>query len=315
MTDQLTFERIGNTWVFSDGTVLPVVSGGDESAGAPAAQQGGIPQQGGGAPSGVPQGQEGQGQGSDEYSLAAGFLGRIPEEHRPIVEPYVKQWDAGVTRRFQELQSQLAPWQEIGDIEDVQAAMGLAQMLQENPYQVYGILHQALINGEIQAPEGQGGPGPLQQPVPNQVPPQQDQGLNGIPPEISQRLDTMQQALVALGQHFLGQQTQQQTEAENAELDNYMAQLHEEYGDFDDQYVMLQLYNGRSPDEAINNFNALITQRASQSLQRQNGLPALLGSGGGGGVASDPASVKNLDRGQVRSLVATVLANAKQNAS
>lgn len=315
--DNLTYDRIGNTWVFSDGTVLPVVSGGDETAGAP----------GGGAAPAAPQGQGGQGQGPDPsqqqqsqpqgesgYSLASGFLDRVDPAHRAIVEPYVKQWDAGVTRRFQELQSQLAPWQEFGDPEEVSAAVGLAQMLQENPYQVYGILQQALINGEIQAPDGQQGPAPLQQPAPN-LQQQQDQGLNGIPPEVQQRMDQMQNALVALGQHILGQQQQQSTEQENQALESHLDLLHQEYGDFDDRYVMLQVYNGATWEDAINNFNGLITQRAGQSLQRQNGLPALLGSGGGGGAPTDPASVKNLDRGQVKSLVASVLANAKAQSS
>src|SRR6516164_6951134 len=137
----------------------------DVSAGNGAASSGGA---NGGTATQVSSGEAAQGQGQgqpqgqpSEYSLAEGFLGRVPQEHRSIIEPYVKQWDAGVTRRFAELHSQLQPYTELGDLETLQAAAGLAQMLEENPYQVYGILHQALMNGEMIDPQsGQ----PFQQP-------------------------------------------------------------------------------------------------------------------------------------------------------
>jgi hypothetical protein len=276
----------------------------------------------------APQG-EAQGQGSaegqqSEYSLAEGFLGRVPQEHRSIIEPYVKQWDAGVTRRFAELHSQLQPYTELGDLETLQAAAGLAQMLEENPYQVYGILHQALMNGEMidpqsgqpfQQPGQQLGQQPGQQfqqpPGQQMLPGQAEQGLAGqeLPPAVAARFDQLTNAVIAMGQHILGQQQTTQEESEDQALDEWLGSLHEEYGDFDEQWVLGRILNGEEPEAAIQGFNQLITDRASSQLNRQSGLPNLLGAGGGGGAPADPTNVKNLSRKQTQGLVASVLAS------
>jgi len=207
----------------------------------------------------------------------------------------------------------------LGDYETIQAAMGLAQMLEDNPYQVYGILHQALMNGEMIDPQSGApfqAPGqPNYQPnAPGQqmLPGQQEQGLAGqdqIPPAVGQRLDQLTQAVIAMGNHFLGQQQQSQEEAEDQALDEWLGSLHEEFGDFDEQFVLGRILNGEEPEAAIQGFNQLITDRASSQLNRQNGLPNLLGAGGGGGAPADPANVKNLSRKQTQGLVASVLAS------
>jgi hypothetical protein len=312
-SQDLTYERHEDTWVFSDGTVLPVVSGGDETAGDTGGSQEGTATGGSPAPQGEAAGNGGQqqGQGSsssgDGYSLGPGFLQRVPEEHRAILEPYVKQWDAGVTRRFQELQSQLAPYQEFGDIENISAAMQLAQVIDENPWQVYGILHQALMG---QQP-------PVGQEIPGQQPPQgqQDQGLSGpegeLPPQAQQRLDQMQQMLVALAQHVLGEQATKTQAQEDQELDSWLQGLHTEFGDFDDQWVLMRVYQGSGPEEAIKAFNDLVQERAGKQLSANGRAPNLLG-GGGGATATGNDDVRSLSRGDTKSLVASVLAQASQ---
>jgi hypothetical protein len=325
------FSRNGWDERYLDGLTMQMASGAVQAAqGGEAAN--GSNGNGNAANNGGQQQQGGQGQGSeptgDEYSLAEGFLGRVPQEHRPIVEPYVKQWDAGVTRRFAELHSQLAPYQELGELEELQAAAGVAQMLQENPYQVYGILHQALINGELfdemGNPIAPGSPFPGQQGGQQQlaqqqqtIPGQQEQGLNGqdIPAPVAQRLDQITQAVMALGNHLLGQQQSSQVQEEDAALDSWLEQMHTEYGEFDDRWVIGRVLDGEDPEAAITAFNDLITERASSQLNRQNGLPALLGAGGGGGAPADPSNVKNLSRKQTQGLVASVLASRSGNGS
>lgn len=263
-------------------------------------------------------GQQQQGQGSEppndgsEYSLASGFLDRVTDpNHKTILEPYVKQWDAGVTRRFQELHSQLSPYQELGDLEYLQQAASIAQMMEDNPWAVYGTLHQALMSGEFgPQPDGQ------QQQQQAQIP-QQEQGLPGpeeMPSwaqEMQQQNQQLQQALLALGNHVIGQQQTSQQQEQAQQLDDHLSALHEEFGDFDDEYVMTKVLGGMSWEDAVNSFSSLVTQRATGQLQRGAGIPALLGAGGGSGVASDPSSVKDLSRDQTRQLVIQQLAQAK----
>lgn len=261
----------------------------------------------------------GSDQGSSEYSLASGFLGRVPQEHRAILEPYVKQWDAGVTRRFQELQSQLAPYKDY-DPDQVAQAMSIMMELDQNPWSVYGTLRQALLSGEYGEDPGSavGGPSQQQQNGVGQV----DQGQLGtqqpqqqsIPPEFQQQFDQLRNAVTVLGQHVLGQNQQQTQQAEQDQLNDYLGSLHEEFGDFDDQWVLLQILNDQSYDNVdkhIGAWQGMVNSRQNQQQEVLSGLPNLLGSAGGTAPAPmTQQSVKGLSRKDTQSLVASVLEQA-----
>lgn len=273
------------------------------------------------------QGQQQQEDTGEDYSIGTSFLSRVSPEHLPVVEPYVKQWDAGVTRRFQELHSQLTPYQELGDFEQLSAAKNILDRLEANPWEVYGILEQALRSGEFGPnPGGNGNPQGGQQAPPagqQQTPPpaqggQQEQGLSGLPPEVQQRFDALQQTVVALGQHILGQSQSQQEQQEQEGLNNYLTQMHDEFGDFDDDWILMQVYRDQDfgkIEDHINSWQEMTGQRQQQAQQGQqqamNGLPQLLG-GGGSPMPSDPASIKALDRKQVQSFVVDQLRAAAE---
>jgi len=267
------------------------------------------------------------GQGSDgfsgpgnqsEYSqMATGFLSRVPGEHRAIIEPYVKQWDAGVTRRFQELQSQIAAYNGY-DPETVAQAMNVAAMLEENPWSVYGTLQNALMSGEygpqpgMQQDQGQLGPPQQQQGVPDPNDP-----MGQFPEQFRNEWDQMRQVVAMIGQQMLGQNQQQQQAAEQEQLDTYLEGLHNEYGDFDDQWVLLQILNDQSYDNVDKHITAWQEKTNSRNVQQQQALsklPQLIGSTGGNGIAPlDSTSVKNLSRSDTKNLVASVLEQAARN--
>lgn len=287
-------------------------------------QSGGQGQPSGGQAQGQPaQGQQAQ-QGESDYSLASSFLERVNPEHRAIVEPYVKQWDAGVTRRFQELHSQYQPYTELGDVETVDAAVKLMQMVDTDPWKVYGVLHEALmgqepppgfgqqqqgagLNGQQQSqqnPFGQQGQGGLEQ-----------QGLSGadqgqLPEAVQQELSQLRNAVTVMAQHMLGQNQQQTQAEEDAQLDQYLTQLHEEFGDFDERYVLGRLHGGESVEDAIKGWNEAVETRAKAQLQKNGTVPHVLG--GGGAPAGEGTTPKDLSRKDTQSLVANVLARAAQ---
>ena len=92
------------------------------------------------APPAQPEGQGGQGDGNPPY---AEYLSRVPEEARAEVEQAFRQWDADVTRRFQEsaeFRRQMEPYQQLGvdqlSPEDVEWALQFRQAAVENPEEV-----------------------------------------------------------------------------------------------------------------------------------------------------------------------------------
>ncbi len=235
-----------------------------------------------------------QDQGSEEdYSLAGGFLEGVPEEHRHIIEPYVKKWDAGVTRRFQELQGRYKPYEELGDYESLQRAAYIANLLDTEPQRVYEALKANLGIAESQNADDQ------QEEAP------------GLPKEYVERLENYEKQLNAVAQYILQLHEAEQTSKEDQELDSYLNLLKDEFGDFDEEYVLTKMYNGASGEEAVRAYQKLVQKQINEA-GRAEGPPRLptLTARGGAALPSDQAqSVTSLSRSETKDLVANVLRN------
>lgn len=244
----------------------------------------------------------------DDNSLASGFLQRVPEEHRTLLEPYVKQWDAGVTRRFQQLQSQVDPFKDIlsegVDAEQVKNAWNLYQLLDTNPQYLYQLLKTELETGD----QGQ-----------QQVPPQGAEGdpFQGLPPEVRQQFEQQAKLLEALANHVLSEKEMTEIQQQDAELDAFMGQLHTEYdnpvfGKFDDDYVMAKMARGMDADVAIKEYFAAVQQVVTARDQAGNGpgaqAPPILS--GGGAPLMGGTDVKKASSKDVVSLTANLLRQA-----
>ena len=239
------------------------------------------------------------GEQEEDYALANGFLKNVPEEHRSILAPYVKQWDAGVQRRFQEIHSQYAPYQELGDPEELMQAAELYQVLQNEPERLYQALRQAGIGAE-EAEEAVYG--------------DDDEAGGGqfsLPPEFQQRIDRMESALTNIAQQFLSQQQQSQQYQEDEALDSYLNNLRTEFGDFDEEFVLSRMYAGESGEQAVQAWNEKIQEVLNQNGGSQKHLPPVLG--GGGSTPIEGQDVRKLPSKEVRNLITQVLTQAKQD--
>lgn len=260
-------------------------------------------------PSPSPQGQEG---GSSDYSLASGFLQQVAEDDRPIVEKYIKDWDAGVTQRFQQIHSQLGWAQDYVDQgltpDDIRGAVGMWNLLDENPKLVYNILKEQLSDmldpeSSEQGPQGN----------------QQSEWLSQLPPEMQQQwlqqqeqMSQHQKALEAMAEFVLQQQHQSQEAQEDAQLDQLLSMMQSQYGDFDEEYVLTKMANGRTPEQAVQDYQQLVSQLLGQ--QDRNGQGPGAGAppvvGGTSIPISDGFDVKKADSKDIKALVAKMTAEA-----
>lgn len=255
------------------------------------------------AATGAPGSQEGQGseqqQQGSEYSLASDFLQRVPEAERPILEKYVKQWDAGVTRRFQELHSQHEPYQKLGsNPEQLASALQLMQMIDEKPEVVFNILKAELENqtGGEQGFQGQGlGAG---------------DEFQGVPPELLQKMNQQQQVLELLAQKILSSEQQSQQQQQDKQLEDYLGLLHTEFGEFDEEYVLAKMARGADGADAVKAFHKLVNPGGATN----GGRPAPRVLSGGGVVPSDVQNVAKASRGDTKNLVASLLQQAAEGA-
>ena len=224
------------------------------------------------------------------------FLNNIPEQDRAIVAKYAKDWDAGVTRKFQSYTDRLKPYEELGSVEDIKLGMELAALLQADPQKFYNDLAEALGIGDSSNMSDLGNAG-------TQPPVSENPGGNESDP-IQAELAATKQALVEMQQKF-EQYTSSQTEQQQlAELDSYLKNLHNTHGNFDDDYVLLRMSRGLDAEAAIKEYNKMIEDGISS--RRKAPAPALIP--GAGGVPNGQADPSTFNSSQKQAYIAAMLA-------
>ena len=238
------------------------------------------------------------------------FLESLDEAQRKQLEPLINKWDAGVTRRFQELQTRYAPLQpllESGvDVAEVSNALQIYNLLDTNPNYLYQLLKTELESGEGGAEGGVQG----------------QQGLQGeeeydLPPQVRQELDQLRQVVEALAQSTLDQRSQATEAQEDASLDEYLGLLKAEKGEFDEHYVLSRMMQGMDGAAAVDAWNSTL-QGFLQQAGQGNGAPPVPGSNlppvlSGGGVPVTTENITTAKDKDVKDMVVKMLEQSAAN--
>lgn len=255
-------------------------------------------------------------QGSQEHSLYDDFLKDVPEGARALIEPYAKQWDAQVTRKFQELNEKSKPYEELGvPLDELQQAAEIAYLLNTNPKVLYDILG-GIVGESPDAPNPADGKAPIQEQTQDDRPEYvkameaQLQAQEGLLRALAERTLTEQQTL-----------TQQQQETE---LDSFLEGLQKEneieLNELQMNFVLATMIKSSNPDEqaqlakqaveTIKSEQLAIRQQVLAELQKQ---PHILS---GSNVIPDTSQkVIDLPSKDVRSIVAQMVAQQNEAAS
>lgn len=259
--------RQGSQWLFPDGRTLPVVSGGSDIGDIE------IPDFGGEPP--IPEFSE----------FAQGILNQIPEQDRPIVGKYMKTWDGNVTKKFQELNDQLRPYKELGDDYDfIKQAVEYGTVLRDNPVEFAKYLIEALKESNMWENET-----PQTPPPSNSVLPEYE----GIPPQFLEEFNGLKGTLSTFQEQFTQFMQEQQQAQVRSQVDNLLSGLHNTHGDFDDDFVLMKMSAGMSPDDAIKAFKETISKYASPRKSPPT-LPT--GSGMFPAGQGDPSKMSKQDK-------------------
>lgn len=233
-------------------------------------------------------------QGSQDSGLANDFLARVPEADREVVGRYVRDWDAGVTRRFQDISARYQPYNELGDYQTLAQAKAVFEYLRDNPDKVYQTLHEHF--GQQQQA---GKPSP-------------EDEWGELPPSVVQRLQAMDQQgqlLQALAERVIGMGNQSQEAQEDAQLDQYMNWLSAQYGQFDEDYVLAKMSTGMDGAQAVQEFQ----QKYGGGQPQRQAFTVLSGGGAVGQQGTfNPAKAPGQD---VRNVVGEMLKLAKEQGS
>lgn len=245
------------------------------------------------------------------------ILEGIPNEFISVLRPRLEEMDRNANEKIQSVQSDYEDWQQFVDngIDPQTAynALVFGQELSEDPQgMIQRIAEHFNVDVKDLFKSDQGQTGQSNDEAPDSFESLQLEGLENHP--------TIRRLLADSEKWNEYQEQQQQGQADLEAmdtLDEYLEELHEEYGDFDEQVVLAYMGAGVTGEDAVEMFLDLGNQYFNGSNgeeERQSSIPIIAGSGGNVGTGlPDPTNrPKTLSRQDVNSVVVELLRNANE---
>lgn len=259
------------------------------------------------------------------------FLDVLPESLHNLVLPVLKEWDAGVQSKFQEIRSEYAELEGFKkfvdanvDPEYVEQAVILADQLQREPGKIVGQINEAWNLGYVSADEA----AKLGQPPVEQENGDLDFDANN---DIFKdpRVKAMKDALDELQNNFQTDKEREEEEAAIREFESDLDALEQTYTDpnreggplpFNRMFVTALISQGLDGEAAVKQYHevlALNTSSSEESKPPANEVkpPVVMGGEGtaGSGSADGTVDVGSLSRSDVNKTVQQLLAQAAES--
>jgi hypothetical protein len=239
----------------------------------------------------------------EEYSLANPFLNGMPEEHRTLLSPYVKKWDGQVTKKFQDYSTRLKPYEALGPVDELQKYYNFAQNFRQDPEGLFRLMYLGLqeqygdqfnteLNRILQLEQEAMSDEEVEYEEPEA--PVDDQFQQNVVKEL-QELRQWRDSFIQQQEEQVGQQ----------QLDGVLNQMHTAYGDFNDDFIIMELSKHGDVNQAMQAWNALLGKYSSQQAPARQ-APKIMG--GQGGVPSGQVDTDKLRGTDRRQAVANMLA-------
>lgn len=252
------------------------------------------------------------------------ILDVVPEEFHGLLTPKLKAWDDGVSNKLQSVQSEVEPFKELLDAglspEQIKGAVDFGRMFNEDPATV---IQKAIEHYKIDlnalgfnTGQGEGGDGsPSDDELDDLAERYKDdpviQSIIESQRGLEERFETKEQEEEA---------SAAQQEAERA-LDEYLETLTEEYGEYDETYVLAMMQAGMDGEEAVKQFQQISPNYTSGESENSDGdqagssasqTPVIAGGSGnvGTGVPNPSNKLGDLKPNAVSDLVSQYLAQA-----
>ena len=243
----------------------------------------------------------------------------MPEEHRTLLSPYVKQWDGQVTKKFQDYSNRLKPYEALGTVEDLQKYTNFANNFRNDPeglfrlmwnglQEQYGDTFQAELlrileleteGTEEMSDQNTGYGQDFQSTGYDQNGPDQNDVFQQ---NVMQELNSLREWKASVEQGQVDAQEQEQ-------LDNLLGEMHNAFGEFDDDFIVLQLSRHGDVQQAMQAWNDLTGKYSSQQAPVRQ-APKIMG--GQGGVPSGQVDTSKLRGAERRQAIANALAQLEE---
>jgi hypothetical protein len=237
------------------------------------------------------------------------LLEKLPTEFHHIVAPTLREWDTGVQKRFEQVQSKFKPYEQFAEQnvapDDIQVAMQVANLLQTNPRFVYDkMMEQYGEEWGLNSDQGFADEGTDEF--------ETDENGQVYDLENDPRFQQTQQQLQALTQLQQAQIEQQAREKIDAEINRDFEAVSQKHGQLSQEDIDMIISVSLSQQVPLTQAaDKVFSYRGvQQAQQQQNSLPNVVPPGGG--MPSQAVNPANLDNKSTRNLVEGILRNANQ---
>lgn len=227
------------------------------------------------------------------------ILDALPTSLHEVISPTLKEWDKGVNERFREIHTQYEPYKEYQAIldagipmDDIATAMSLMQQIQDDPKSVWDTMNDYYK---------------FQEAIQQETPQNTDEEYLGYVDPNEQKLTELENTVQQLTDLITSEREQAQLSEQEMVLDSVLEDLEQEYGPYDQEFVLTQMAAGADPETAVQAYLSLVDRIKTESNRPQ--APTVVGGGLGGVVA--PLEIKDMSAQDRRGLVADMLRAAK----
>lgn len=259
------------------------------------------------------------------------FLDVLPSSLHNVVLPVLKEWDAGVQNKFQEIRNEYAELEGYKkfveanvDPEYVEQAVILADQLQREPGKIVGQINEAWNLGYVSADDA----AKLGQ-KPDES---QDNGGLDFEPDSDifkdPRVKAMKDALDELQNNFQTDKEREEEEAAIAEFESELDELEKSYTDpnreggplpFNRMFVTALISQGVDGEAAVKQYHEVLALNSPSTetppkTNEGEKPPVVMGGEGtaGSGSADGTVDVGSLSRSEVNKTVQQLLAKAAE---
>lgn len=245
------------------------------------------------------------------------ILSVLPEEFHPLITPKLQEWDEKVQGKLQD-QSAFEPYKPLIEnkipMEYIEQAVWLAKTFEENPEDVVAKAIES-FNLEKFKPQEQA---PATSSTPNPEEELDLTDLEGL--ENHPAFKQLQEQAEEL-KRWKQEQESSKEEANASEiLEQYLKELHEEKGEFNDFFVTALMANGIDAEEAIETYQTTVKSEAEKLAEalntetQQSNPPVVMGNSGtaGSGIPEEPVSLGKMGKGEVSDLAAKFIEEANK---
>jgi hypothetical protein len=241
------------------------------------------------------------------------ILDAVPAEYHDALKPTLQEWDTGVSRRFQKLHDEYEPLKALADYDPdtVREAVNIYTQLVNDPAATWETIGRVFeLSPQDTAQSGSS----IEEDF-------EDLDLPDALIARLARIDDQDKQLQLITEELNRRRAEEEEAEGEAELDAYLVELEEEYGEFDADYVIGLLSVGIDGEEAISRWQAI--RGNGQPVQQQVAAPAPTSAASSapkvmssaGGVPTSTSSLPdltNLSNQNTQALVEQILRQAQQ---